>query len=199
MVKSARRGLTLGAVLALHAGLLSLMLWGLRYLHAVTAPALVPIELVKIAPPDRTPEPFTRTHRPAPPALILSIPSPDTWLARVPRYAAPSGEAGSGTAIDWEAEAKHEVNLYSRRGATPPARRHGSPVYRYRLDTPHHAGDVVALDAETSKVYVSEFCFQIAARGPNPAAEANAPIRCEVAAPPDYRKLPVETTTEETM
>jgi hypothetical protein len=199
MQKAARRSWTLGAVFTLHVLLVGLLLWGLAVLHAQAPQTPPPIELLTLPPPERTPQPFTRTHLPAPPALILAVPSPDDWIANVPQYAAPSGETGSGTAIDWDAEAKHQVNLYTRRNAALPAQRHASPVYRHRLDTPHHAGDVVKLDATTVKVYVSEFCFQVEAEPATAgsAARITAPIRCESAPPADYKRAPVETTTEE--
>jgi hypothetical protein len=171
-----RRYATVVAVLGLHAAFLALMLMAS---HARTnmAAAAQPVELLFL-PPAKKPEIRLQSSRPQRLSGVtlpsIGPPDLDSSAASVP---AP-GTDGSGSSVDWKAEARRAVQAFEIRKHQPPANRSvsGSPgddILWPRVQ--HHAGDQYKTANGDWIVWINSSCYQAA--GAASSVSALEPLR----------------------
>jgi hypothetical protein len=171
-----RRYATIVAVLGLHAAFLALMLMASHTRTSVAA-AAQPIELLFL-PPAKTPAIRLQSSRPQrlSGVTLPSIGPPvlDSSATSVP---AP-GPDGSGSSVDWKAEARRAVQAFEIRKHQPPANRSvsGSPgddILWPRVQ--HHAGDQYKTANGDWIVWINSSCYQAA--GATSSVSALEPLR----------------------
>jgi hypothetical protein len=96
----------------------------------------------------------------APPTLDASLLSPESS----------AGSVGSGSGVNWAAEARRALQAYEIRNHRPPHNNSvsGSPAEEHWWPrTRHHAGEQYKTDSGDWIVWISDSCYQIATSGPS--------------------------------
>jgi hypothetical protein len=187
-----RRYATLLAVVALHLGFVAVLL--------MTPPAgssrsstVQPVEVLFLPPPN---PPKVRVA--SAPSRRLSV---DTAITSAPpvldspsssmRSSSASSSDGSGSGVDWAAEARRAVQAFDIRQHQPASRT--SVSGRPGEDTwwphaPHHAGDQFKTANGDWIVWINANCYQIASSGPSASAQGAAPPQTICREPPGLAK-----------
>jgi hypothetical protein len=180
-----QRYLVLCAVLALHIGLIAL-LWMMPLAMPAPPAPVYSVELLQLA-PQKLPKIRIDNLRPRrlsdANTITLSPPLLQSESAAVP--ASPStgprsGANGTGSDVDWTAEARRAVQAFEIRNHQPKNDQllSGSPAdERWWPYGKHHAGDHFKTPAGDWIVWINSSCYQVANSGPNPYVVGTAPPR----------------------
>jgi hypothetical protein len=176
--------LTLCVVIALHGG----VIWSLFSVGPAGNPARatassVAVLLLPVTQPPRIrsdPAPLNHINRNAVRAL------PPTAFGALPMAAATASPAGgSGSRVDWAAEARRALRAYEIRSVRPPSNTSvsGESEDEWLRQLAHHAGDQVRTPNGDWIIWISADCYQVAKSGTgsyaagNPAPQTSCPDR----------------------
>jgi hypothetical protein len=163
------RYLTLVVVLSLHTAFLAMIIMGSRG-SMLREPANPPIELMLIS-PATLPKIRAENSRPrlsGEMAISIAAPTLDAYSS-----SSVSGAEGSGSGVNWAAEARRAVRAFDIRNHQPPV--HDSLSSSPAEDnwwprTQHHAGDQYKIANGDWIVWINASCYQIASSGPSALA-----------------------------
>jgi hypothetical protein len=164
------RYVTLVVILTLHLALIAALVMTSRTRRLPTATAhsvellfLPPVTLPKVRSENALPRRLggDRAITIAPP--VLESLSPSMSSAPV------SSSNGSGSGVDWAAEARRALQAFEIRNHQPPSNNSvsGEPGDEWLRQVQHHAGDQVRTPNGDWIVWISGNCYQLASSGPN--------------------------------
>jgi hypothetical protein len=164
-----RRFMALAVVLAFHAAVIAMLLTTSR-VGPASATSARSVELLYL-PPVSIPK--VRAENPAPRRVVglksrtIALPALDSPMLSA---ASASSSDGSGSGVDWAAEARRALQAYDIR-QSQPANHHSissDPVEEaWWPQGPHHAGDKFKTPSGDWIVWVSDNCYQVASPGLN--------------------------------
>jgi hypothetical protein len=180
MVESNRWGfpryLTLFVVLSLHMALLALLIINSRTSMLLES-TTVPIELMVIS-PATLPKIRAENSRPrlrGDTGISIAAPILDSY-SMTPSA---SGSEGSGSGVNWAAEARRAVRAFDIRSHQPPIHDSlsSSPADdNWWPQTPHHAGEQYKIANGDWIVWINASCYQVASSGsPAYTLDSNSP------------------------
>jgi len=164
------RHLTLIAVLCLHAAVLSLLIMGSRA-SLPQVSASTPIQ-VTVIPPATLPKIRAENSRPrlsGSTAISIAAPVLDSHSSSLYPFASVSGSDGSGSGVNWAAEARRAVRAFDIRSHQPPVHDALSSTPAdddWWPHTQHHAGDQYKIANGDWIVWINASCYQVAGSGP---------------------------------
>ena len=159
------RYLTLIAVLILHTALLAMLIMGSRA-STPLLPTNPPIELMVISPvtlPKICAENSSPRFR-GDTGISIAAPTLDSYSMSP----SASGSQGSGSGVDWAAEARRAVRAFDIRSHQPPIHDSlsSSPADDHWWPrTPHHAGEQYKIANGDWIVWINASCYQVASSG----------------------------------
>lgn len=157
--------LTLIAILGLHAALLAILIMG----SGASIPRLStnpPIEVMVLSP---APAPKIRAENSRPRLSGLTAISIAAPALGSDSSAPASGSDGSGSGVNWAAEARRAVHAFDIRNHQPPVHDalSSSPAEdNWWPHTQHHAGDQYKMANGDWIVWINASCYQVASAGP---------------------------------
>jgi hypothetical protein len=178
---TARHGATLLGVVTLHALLMAALLMSFGSTRDLKVADAATIE-VRILPPVNLPKArvqSTRIHDLRGASLHVLPPAPR--VTDTPSLPPPAGSspAGSGSGVDWAAEARRALQAFEIRTHQPQT---NHSISRNPTDDagagPHRAGDRYKTANGDWIVWINANCYQLATSGPRPfalAPEVNCP------------------------
>jgi hypothetical protein len=158
--------LTLLVVLGLHAAFLAMLIEGSRA-PMLRVPASPPIEVMVVSP---APQPKIRAENSRPRLsgyTAIAIAAPELDANSLTPSA--SGSNGSGSGVNWAAEARRAVRAFDIRNHQPPVHDalSSSPAEdNWWPRAQHHAGDQYKIANGDWIVWINASCYQIAGSGP---------------------------------
>jgi hypothetical protein len=158
--------LILVVVLGLHAALLAMLIVGSRA-PMLRVPASPPIEVMVVSP---APQPKIRVENSRPrlsgyTAIAIAAPALDSYSLTP----SASGSNGSGSGVNWAAEARRAVRAFDIRNHQPPIHEalSSSPAEdNWWPRAQHHAGDQYKIANGDWIVWINASCYQVASSGP---------------------------------
>ena len=161
------RYLTLFAVLSLHLAVLVMFIMGSRD-AMLWVPVDTPIELMVISPatPPKIRAENSRPRFSGDTAISIAAPPLESYSLSP----SSSGSEGSGSGVNWAAEARRAVRAFDIRSHQPPVHDalSSSPAEdNWWPRTQHHAGDQYKIANGDWIVWINASCYQVAGAGPS--------------------------------
>jgi hypothetical protein len=196
------RYFTLLVVLLFHLALLALLLTA-SPTGDIPLPANRPVELVYLSPASF---PKIRAENSLPHRLRSEIAManapPVLDSSSVPPSPPASGSDGSGSGVDWKAEARRAVQAFEIRKHQPPSNdtvSRSSPEDTWWPEAKHHAGEQYKTASGDWIVWINASCYQVATSAANPSASGATPPQticpCQPNTPRNDRSAPMPGCT----
>ncbi len=176
----------LACVLALHVGVLALLVWASRSenLAYATEQSVQLLYLPAVQLPKVRAE-NTRPRRLSGADISVALPDLNPSL---PPGQSGAASNGSGSGVDWAAEARRALQAFEIRSHRPASNPSvsGSPAEEnWWPRARHYAGEQYKTGNGDWIVWVNESCYQIAVSGPSTFAPGAAPPQTICPGPPD--------------